>query len=79
MSLPQIKNRCPQLPVFEPDSSKPIFGKNESEMMVEKRKRNQNYMKHQMEAAASHKRRAILHQLVDQKRDLLMLQRTHAE
>ncbi|XP_061014512.1 coiled-coil domain-containing protein 81 isoform X2 [Dama dama] len=75
----QIKNRCPQLPVFEPDSSKPIFGKNESEMMVEKRKRDQNYMKHQMEAAANHKRRAILHQLVDQKRDLLMLQRTHTE
>uniref|UniRef100_A0AAA9SHA3 Coiled-coil domain containing 81 n=2 Tax=Bos TaxID=9903 RepID=A0AAA9SHA3_BOVIN len=75
----QIKNRCPQLPVFEPDSSKPIFGKNEGEMMVEKRKRDQNYMKHQMEAAANHKRRAILHQLVDQKRDLLMLQRTHQE
>ncbi|XP_055439481.1 coiled-coil domain-containing protein 81 isoform X2 [Bubalus kerabau] len=75
----QIKNRCPQLPVFEPDSSKPIFGKNEGEMMVEKRKRDQNYMKHQMEAAANHKRRAILHQLMDQKRDLLMLQRTHKE
>uniref|UniRef100_A0AC11E0P3 Coiled-coil domain containing 81 n=1 Tax=Ovis aries TaxID=9940 RepID=A0AC11E0P3_SHEEP len=75
----QIKNRCPQLPVFEPDSSKPIFGKNEGEMMVEKRKRDQNYMKHQMEAAANNKRRAILHQLVDQKRDLLMLQRTHKE
>uniref|UniRef100_A0A8C6DBJ3 Coiled-coil domain containing 81 n=1 Tax=Moschus moschiferus TaxID=68415 RepID=A0A8C6DBJ3_MOSMO len=75
----QIKNRCPQLPVFEPDSSKPIFGKNEGEMMMEKRKRDQNYMKHQMEAAANNKRRAILHQLVDQKRDLLMLQRTHRE
>ncbi|XP_068834904.1 coiled-coil domain-containing protein 81 isoform X2 [Capricornis sumatraensis] len=75
----QIKNRCPQLPVFEPDSSKPIFGKNEGEMMLEKRKRDQNYMKHQMEAAANNKRRAILHQLVDQKRDLLMLQRTHKE
>lgn len=38
MSLPQIKNRCPQLPVFEPDSSKPIFGKNEGEDDVGKAK-----------------------------------------
>ncbi|KAB1272334.1 Coiled-coil domain-containing protein 81 [Camelus dromedarius] len=75
----QIKNKRPQLPMFEPDSSEPIFGKNEGELMVEKRKQEQNYMKHQLEAAANLKRRAILHQLVDQKRDLLMLQRTHKE
>ncbi|XP_058924488.2 coiled-coil domain-containing protein 81 isoform X1 [Kogia breviceps] len=73
----QIKNKRPQLPVFEPDSSEPIFGNEEGEPMVEKRKREQNYMKHQMEAAANRKRSAILHQLVDQTRDLLMLQRTH--
>uniref|UniRef100_A0A8C6BWN5 Coiled-coil domain containing 81 n=1 Tax=Monodon monoceros TaxID=40151 RepID=A0A8C6BWN5_MONMO len=75
----QIKNKRPQLPMFEPDSSEPIFGKEEGEPMVEKRKREQNYMKHQMEAAANHKKTAILHQLVDQKWDLLMLQRTHKE
>ncbi|XP_057606555.1 coiled-coil domain-containing protein 81 isoform X2 [Hippopotamus amphibius kiboko] len=75
----QIKNKRSQLPVFEPDSFEPIIGKNEGEMMAEKRKREQNYMKHQLEAAANRKRRAILHQLVDQKRDLLMLQRTHKE
>ena len=65
--------------MFEPDSSEPIFGKEEGEPMVEKRKREQNYMRHQLEAAANHKRTAILHQLVDQKWDLLMLQRTHKE
>ncbi|XP_006197570.2 coiled-coil domain-containing protein 81 [Vicugna pacos] len=75
----QIKNKRRQLPMFEPDSSEPIFGKNEGELMVEKRKQEQNYMKHQLEAAANLKRRAILHQLVEQKRDLLMLQRTHKE
>ncbi|XP_058400508.1 coiled-coil domain-containing protein 81 isoform X1 [Diceros bicornis minor] len=75
----QIKNKPPQLPMFEPDSFEPIFGENEGKLMVEKRKREQNYMKHQLEAAASHKRKAILHQLVDQKRDLQMLQRTQKE
>uniref|UniRef100_A0A8C9CLB4 Coiled-coil domain containing 81 n=1 Tax=Phocoena sinus TaxID=42100 RepID=A0A8C9CLB4_PHOSS len=74
----QIKNKRPQLPMFEPDSSEPIFGKEEGEPMVEKRKREQNYMKHQMEAAANHKKTAILNQLVD-KWDLLMLQRAHKE
>uniref|UniRef100_A0A8C3YDC2 Coiled-coil domain containing 81 n=1 Tax=Catagonus wagneri TaxID=51154 RepID=A0A8C3YDC2_9CETA len=75
----QIKNRRPQLPMFEPDSSEPIFGKNEGELMMERQKREQHCLKHQLEAAANHKRKAILHQLVDQKRDLLMLQRTHKE
>ncbi|XP_002708698.2 coiled-coil domain-containing protein 81 [Oryctolagus cuniculus] len=75
----QIKNKPSQLPVFEPDSSEPIFGQNEHELMAEKRKREQNYMKHQLEAAANNKRKAILHQLVDQRRDLQMLQRTQRE
>ncbi|XP_070481714.1 coiled-coil domain-containing protein 81 isoform X4 [Equus przewalskii] len=75
----QIKNKAPQLPMFEPDSFEPIFGNNKCNLMVEKQMREQNYMKHQLEAAASHKRRAILHQLVDQKRDLQMLQRTQKE
>ncbi|XP_070130293.1 coiled-coil domain-containing protein 81 isoform X4 [Equus caballus] len=75
----QIKNKAPQLPMFEPDSFEPIFGNNKCNLMVEKQMREQNYMKHQLEAAASHKRRAILHQLVDQKRDLQMLQRAQKE
>ncbi|XP_004416967.1 PREDICTED: coiled-coil domain-containing protein 81 isoform X2 [Odobenus rosmarus divergens] len=75
----QIKNKPLQLPMFEPDSCEPIFGKDEGELMVEKRKREQNYMKHQLEAAASHKRRIILQQLVEQKRDLQMLRRTQKE
>uniref|UniRef100_A0A2R8M9B6 Coiled-coil domain containing 81 n=1 Tax=Callithrix jacchus TaxID=9483 RepID=A0A2R8M9B6_CALJA len=75
----QLKNKPSQLPLFEPDSSEPIFGKDEGELMVGKQKREQNYMKHQLEAAANHKRKAILHQLVDQRRDLQMLQRTQRE
>ncbi|XP_058519688.1 coiled-coil domain-containing protein 81 [Ochotona princeps] len=75
----QIKNKPPQLPVFEPDSSEPIFGKTERDLLVEKRKREQQYMKHQLEAAANNKRKAILDQLVDQRRDLQMLQRTRRE
>ncbi|KAM4848202.1 coiled-coil domain-containing protein 81 isoform X1 [Urocitellus parryii] len=75
----QMKNRPSQLPVFEPDSSEPIFGKKKTDWLVEKRKREQDYMKHQMETAANQKREAILHQLVDQKRDLEMLQRTRKE
>nr|XP_035938037.1 coiled-coil domain-containing protein 81 isoform X1 [Halichoerus grypus] len=75
----QMKNKPLQLPMFEPDSCEPIFGKDEGELMVEKRKREQNYMKHQLEAAASHKRRTILQQLVEQKRDLQMLRRTQKE
>lgn len=79
MSLFQIKNRFPQLPIFEPDSSEPIFGFNEDELIGEMRVRELNCMKHQLEAAASRKRKAILNQLVDQKRDLQMLQKTQKE
>ncbi|XP_026640225.1 coiled-coil domain-containing protein 81 [Microtus ochrogaster] len=75
----QVKNKPSQLPMFEPDSAEPIFGKDEGEMKAEKRKREQSCMKHQMEAAASLKRNAILNQLVDQRRDLQMLQRTQRE
>ncbi|XP_006865072.1 PREDICTED: coiled-coil domain-containing protein 81 [Chrysochloris asiatica] len=75
----QIKNKPLQLPMFEPDSSEPIFGKNKGELSMERLNREQNYMKHQLEAAAGHKRRVILNQLLDQRRDLQMLERTHKE
>uniref|UniRef100_G1NWR1 Coiled-coil domain containing 81 n=1 Tax=Myotis lucifugus TaxID=59463 RepID=G1NWR1_MYOLU len=75
----QIKNRFPQLPISEPDSFEPIFGRDEAELMVETRKRELNCMRQQQEAAASHKRKAILNHLVDQKRDLLMLQKTQQQ
>ncbi|OBS68020.1 hypothetical protein A6R68_03440 [Neotoma lepida] len=75
----QVKNKPSHLPMFEPDSAEPIFGKDEGEMEVDKQKREQSCMKHQMEAAASLKRNAILNQLVDQRRDLQMLQRTKRE
>uniref|UniRef100_A0A0P6J880 Coiled-coil domain-containing protein 81 isoform 1 n=2 Tax=Heterocephalus glaber TaxID=10181 RepID=A0A0P6J880_HETGA len=75
----QIKNKPFQLPIFEPDSSQPIFSNNEDELMVERRKQGQNYMKHQLKSAASLKRKAILQKLMDQKRDLQMLQRSKTE
>uniref|UniRef100_A0A671F802 Coiled-coil domain containing 81 n=1 Tax=Rhinolophus ferrumequinum TaxID=59479 RepID=A0A671F802_RHIFE len=75
----QIKNKHSQLPMSDPDSFEPIFDKNWAELVEEKRKREQSYMKHQMEAAANHKRNAILRQLREQKWDLLMLQRTKEE
>nr|XP_012594173.1 coiled-coil domain-containing protein 81 [Microcebus murinus] len=75
----QMRNKPSKLPMFEPDSSEPIFGKNESQHLVERRQRDQNCMKHQQETAAGHKRKAILNQLVEQRRDLQMLQRTRRE
>ncbi|XP_007079055.1 coiled-coil domain-containing protein 81 [Panthera tigris] len=75
----QIKNKSMYMSTFEPESCEPIFAKDESEMMVQKRKRDQKYMKHQMEMAASQQRRTILQHLVGQKQDLQMLQRTQKE
>lgn len=65
--------------MFEADSFEPIFGKNGVEHVEEKRKREESYMKHQLEAAAGHKRKAILNQLLDQEWDLQMLKRTQKE
>ncbi|XP_074073163.1 coiled-coil domain-containing protein 81 [Macrotis lagotis] len=77
----QIKNRPPPLPVFEPDSVEPIFGKLDmnNDHLAEKRQREQKYMKHQLQTVADHKRTAILRQLVDQRRDMEMLQKTQRE
>ncbi|XP_074160776.1 coiled-coil domain-containing protein 81 [Sminthopsis crassicaudata] len=77
----QIKNRPPPLPVFEPDSAEPIFGKMDmsNERLAERKQREQKYMKHQLQAVADHKRAAILRQLVDQRRDIEMLQKTQRE
>ncbi|XP_072466727.1 coiled-coil domain-containing protein 81 [Notamacropus eugenii] len=77
----QIKNRPPPLPVFEPDSSEPIFGKMDmsNERLAERKQREQKCMKHQLQAVADHKRTAILRQLVDQRRDIEMLQKTQRE
>ncbi|XP_044521956.1 coiled-coil domain-containing protein 81 [Gracilinanus agilis] len=77
----QIKNRPPPLPMYEPDSSEPIFGKMDmsNQLMLERKQREQKYMKHQMQSVADHKRTAILRQLVDQRRDVEMLQKTQRE
>ncbi|XP_003468626.2 coiled-coil domain-containing protein 81 [Cavia porcellus] len=75
----QLKNKPFQLPVSEPDSLEPIFGNDLDDLKVERRTREQNNMKHQLEAVASRKRKAILQQLMDQKRDLQMLHRTKTE
>ncbi|XP_006895322.1 PREDICTED: coiled-coil domain-containing protein 81 isoform X2 [Elephantulus edwardii] len=72
----QIKKKSQLLPAFEPDSSEPLFGKEDGEVMMGKFDQEQNCMKHQLEAAASRKRRDILNHLVDQRQDLQMLERT---
>lgn len=65
--------------MFDSHTYESVFGKDESELMVEKRKLGQNCMKHQMETAASRRKRTILRHLVDQKQDLQMLERTKKE
>ncbi|XP_042545498.1 coiled-coil domain-containing protein 81 [Dipodomys spectabilis] len=75
----QVKNKPSQLPMFEPDSFEPIFGKEDIDHLIERRMKEQNCMKHQLEAASIHKKNIILNQLMEQRRDLEMLQRTHRE
>ncbi|KAM4846775.1 coiled-coil domain-containing protein 81 [Thomomys bottae] len=75
----QIKNKPSQLPMYEPDSSEPIFGKQEGDNIIERRIKEQNCMRHQVEAASRLKKNTILNQLLEQRRDLEMLRRTHRE
>ncbi|KAM5245952.1 coiled-coil domain-containing protein 81 [Ctenodactylus gundi] len=75
----QVRNKPPQLPIFEPDSFEPIFGKNEDELLAERRKQEQDCMRHQMAAAASRRRNTILRHLVEQERELRMLRGTRRE
>ncbi|XP_061485604.1 coiled-coil domain-containing protein 81 [Rhineura floridana] len=73
----QIKMKPTPLPQYEPDSAEIIFGKNDmnNDKMDERKKRAQEYSKYQLQAAADHKRAAIISELVDQRRAADMIQR----
>ncbi|KAM6158547.1 coiled-coil domain-containing protein 81-like [Rhynchocyon petersi] len=75
----QIKNKPYQLPVFEPDSSAPIFGRNDDRPKMSTLERQYKFVQHQIEAAANRRKKDTLDKLATQKQDLQMLERTHKE
>ncbi|XP_072899477.1 coiled-coil domain-containing protein 81-like isoform X2 [Hemitrygon akajei] len=73
----QKKEKPRQLPAFVPDSSGPIFGCSELPGKSEEQKQAARKLcKEQMQAAADHKRDAILNQIYEQKTELEMLERS---
>ncbi|XP_075707546.1 coiled-coil domain-containing protein 81 isoform X6 [Rhinoderma darwinii] len=60
------------------EDSEPVFGRNDmtNEKLVEKRGRAQEVYKHQLQAAAERKRLTILNDLVQQRKEADMLQRS---
>ncbi|XP_060090979.1 coiled-coil domain-containing protein 81 [Heteronotia binoei] len=77
----QIKVRPAPLPHCEPNMSYAIFGNNDAsnEKAEERRKRSQEFSRHQLHAAADRKRAAILSQLIDQRRAEEMFQRARKQ
>ncbi|XP_074837475.1 coiled-coil domain-containing protein 81 [Carettochelys insculpta] len=77
----QIKLKPKQLLACEPDSGNLVFGRSDmtNEKLAEKRQRAQEFYKHQMDSAAQHKRMTILNQIVEQRKEADMLQRTKQE
>ncbi|XP_054829918.1 coiled-coil domain-containing protein 81 [Eublepharis macularius] len=77
----QIKMKPAPLPHCEPDSNEAIFGKNDLNKgkMEDRRKRSRDFSRHQLQAAADHKRAAILSQLIDQRRAEDMIQRARKQ
>ncbi|KAL8191186.1 UNVERIFIED_CONTAM: hypothetical protein K2H54_069194 [Gekko kuhli] len=77
----QIKMKPAPLPHCEPNSNEAVFGKNDlsKEKMEERRKRSQEFSRHQLQAAADRKRAAILSQLIEQRRAEEMIQRARKQ
>ncbi|KAM6158616.1 coiled-coil domain-containing protein 81-like [Rhynchocyon petersi] len=75
----QIKNKPYQLPVLEPDSSAPIFGRNDDRPKMSTLERQYKFMQHQIEAAANRRKKDTLDKLATQKQDFQMLERTPKE
>ncbi|KAH0625220.1 hypothetical protein JD844_033509 [Phrynosoma platyrhinos] len=76
-----VKMKPAPLPEYVPDSAEAIFGKNDmnNEKMEERRKRAREYYKYQLQAAADHRRAAILSQLVDQRKAADMIERARKQ
>ncbi|KAM6158617.1 LOW QUALITY PROTEIN: coiled-coil domain-containing protein 81-like [Rhynchocyon petersi] len=75
----QIKNKPYQLPVLEPDSSAPIFGRNDDRPKMSTLERQYKFVQHQIEAAANRRKKDTLDKLATQKQDFQMLERTPKE
>ena len=73
----QLRFKPLPMPAREPDSSEPIFGKDDlnAEKMIENRRRAFDVMKEQMDTVAQRKRDAILRRLSEQKEEETVLQR----
>ena len=81
LSLLQVRFQPLPMPARVPDSTEPVFGKNDmtNEMMAERRKRAHELYKEQLNTVEQRKRDAILKRLNEQKEEESMLSRTKAE
>ena len=74
----QVRFKPLPIPARLPDSSSPVFGKNDMnvEKMAEKRQRAHTLYQEQLATVEQRKRQAILRQLDEQKDEDAMLKRT---
>ena len=77
----QVRFKPLPIPARLPDSSSPVFGKNDitAEKMAERRSIAHNLYKEQLGTIEQRKRDAILRRLNDQKEEEEMLKRTRKE
>ncbi|XP_060031778.1 coiled-coil domain-containing protein 81-like [Erinaceus europaeus] len=71
----QLKHRPSRLPIYEPMGTFTNFGQNEKTLEAEKRQRNIEYMKQQVEAALGHRRQRVLNQIKNLQQEKKMLQK----
>ncbi|XP_060033396.1 coiled-coil domain-containing protein 81-like isoform X2 [Erinaceus europaeus] len=71
----QLKHRPSRLPIYEPMGTFTNFGQNEKTLEAEKRQRNIEYMKQQVEAAAGHRRQLILSHIKNLQQEKEMFQK----
>uniref|UniRef100_A0A8C5M2P4 Coiled-coil domain containing 81 n=1 Tax=Leptobrachium leishanense TaxID=445787 RepID=A0A8C5M2P4_9ANUR len=62
----------------QPDAREPVFGRNDmtNEKLAEKKQRDEEVYRHQVQAAAEKKKLAVLNDLVRQRKEVEMLQRS---
>ncbi|XP_029458125.1 coiled-coil domain-containing protein 81 isoform X2 [Rhinatrema bivittatum] len=77
----QLKMKPLYLPVFEPDTSATLFGKNDAthEKIVEKKQRACDTYKQQLQAVAERKTMAVLNELIQQRKEAEILERSKQE
>ncbi|XP_005995209.1 coiled-coil domain-containing protein 81 [Latimeria chalumnae] len=74
----QVRVKPLSLPTFDADCTEPIFCRNDmdSEKLAEQRRRALDVSKHQLQVLAEQKKTSILNQLLEQKKELEMLDRS---